>query len=124
MKKLTPTADEMEELLRTAPEGPMVAINLLKFEADGGLEAYKKYLEAGEKVSQTEVKILFAGKTTKDFGGGEDWDYSIIVEFPSARVFADTIMGEGYQQQAVPWRPLALERTLWMPCFPASLDQL
>ena len=46
MVKLTPTLDEIEALRRTAPAGPIVITNLLRFKPNGGRAAYAAYLQA------------------------------------------------------------------------------
>lgn len=125
MRKLTPTSEEIEELRQTAPAGPLVAVNLLKFNlTDGGRAAYAKYMSAASDAMPEGVKILYTGTAGPDFGGGEDWDCVGIVEYPSADVFADFIMSQEYQSKAAPIRPQALERTLWLISFPKPMEEM
>ena len=70
------------------------------------------------------VKVIYTGSAGIDFGGGEDWDAVAIVEYPSTEVFAAFVMSAEYQQKAVPHRPRALERTVWMVSFPQSVEEI
>ena len=88
MTKLSPTVAEIEELRSTAPKGPVVMINLLKFRSDGGHAAYRRYLEVAWKaVAELEnggappLKSLYSGRAGKDVADGEDWDFVIVMEY-------------------------------------------
>lgn len=102
----------------------MVAINLLKFKSPDGLAAYRKYMAAATAAAPADLKVLYTGKAGPDFGGGEDWDFVIIVEYASVDSFAAFVTSPEYRKQAVPHRASALERTLWMASFPAPLAAL
>ena len=124
MRKLTPTAEELAALRRNSPSGPLVAVNLLKFKPDGGRAAYSRYMEAASAALPVGVKVLHVGTAGPDFGGGEDWDFVIIAEYPSADSFADFVTSQRYREHALPLRPQALERTVWLVSYPATLDAI
>lgn len=124
MHKLSPTAAEIRKLQEEAPEGPIVMINLLKFRADGGREAYRRYIEvAGEAVRSRGAqrpRVLYAGIVGDDFGDGEDWDFLTLAEYNDYNHYAETMLNPAYQSEAVPIRPEALEKTLFMVSYPAE----
>jgi hypothetical protein len=124
MTKLTPTLEELHALRKTMPPGPVVMVNLLKFKPDGGREAYAKYARAAAGAAPEGMRIVYAGTAGPDIAGGESWDFVILAEFPSFDVFAEFIGGQKYQEQALPHRPAALERTLWMVSQPAELSAI
>jgi hypothetical protein len=124
MHKLSPTAAEIYKLQEEAPKGGIVMINLLKFRADGGREAYRRYLEAaGEAVRSrggNRPRLLYAGIVGDDFGDGEDWDFLMLAEYDDYNHYVETMMDPLYQTEAVPIRPEALEKTLFMVSYPAD----
>jgi hypothetical protein len=124
MHKLSPTTAEIQKLQEEAPEGRIVMINLLKFRAKGGREAYRQYLEAaGEAVRRRGAqppRLLYAGIVGDDFGDGEDWDFLMLAEYDDYNHYAETMLNPLYQNEAVPIRPEALEKTLFMVSYPAN----
>lgn len=124
MRKLTPTAEELDALRRDAPPGQLIAINLLKFRNGGGVAAYRAYAEAAFSCKPADSGLIYMGRAGPEFGGGETWDFVIIASYSSAASFCDFIASEAYRERAVPLREEALERTLWMASYPATLDDL
>jgi uncharacterized protein (DUF1330 family) len=122
--KLSPTVEEIEALRLTEPLGPVVMVNLLKFKPDGGREAYVKYLQAASSAIPSSYRIVYCGKAGADLGDGEDWDFVILVEYPSFTAFADMAASPTYQHQAIPFRPAALEKTLFMVSHPVDSSEL
>lgn len=109
--KLSPTDEELAALAARIPEGPIVIINLLKFQPDGGREAYARYMESARGASHPEIEILHAGSVSADVGGGEDWDYSIIARYPRFADFMSVVTSEAWRAADV-HRHKALERTV------------
>ncbi len=124
MKKLSPTVEELEALRKAAPPGPVVMVNLLKFKPDGGRGAYAKYAQAASQDGPQGMRVIYSGSAGVDMAGGEDWDFVAIVEYASFDSFADFIGGQIYQEQAIPLRPVALEKTLWMISHPVDVAEI
>ena len=123
MHKLSPTVEEIRELKDEAPEGRIVMINLLKFRADGGREAYRRYLEAANAARREGVqppRLLYAGIVGDDFGDGEDWDFLMLAEYDDYNHYAETMLNPLYRDAVVPIRSEALEKTLFMVSHPAD----
>ena len=66
MNKLSPTVEEIEALRKSAPPGPVVMVNLLKFKPDGGREAYFKYIQAATPAAPKGMRIVYSGKAGAD----------------------------------------------------------
>jgi hypothetical protein len=111
MRKLSPTIEEIEALRKTMPPGPVVMVNLLKFKPDGGRDAYAKYMQAATPAAPAGMRVVYSGKAGTDMAAGEDWDFVILAEYASFDSFANFITGRIYQEQAIPRRPEALEKT-------------
>jgi len=131
VKKLSPTVEEIEELRITAPKGPVVMINLLKFRSDNGRAAYRRYLEvAWRAVAELEsggappLKNLYSGRAGKDVADGEDWDFVIVMEYADFDHFASLMLHPIYQSEAVPLRKEALEKALFMMSSPAPISDI
>lgn len=113
MIKLGPTREEIDEWSRTAPEGPVTIINLLKLKpAPGGPAAYLRYLQGAHGSTHPDVEVLHAGPAFHDFGTGEDWDYVIIARYPRFEDFAWAVSSDGWQASAAANRGDALEKTV------------
>lgn len=131
MIKLSPTPTEIAELRQVAHDGPIVAVNLLKFQADNGREEYKRYLNLCiEAVEDQQAKdsgvpnVLYTGRAGKDLSAGEDWDWVIITEFPSIAYFCAMMENEIYKNKAMPVRENSLNKAIFMVTFPEDNSRI
>jgi hypothetical protein len=127
MNKLSPTVEEIEALRATAPVGPVVMINLLKFLPNGGREAYRRYIETATRASVdagTVTKVIYNGTAGPDVANGEDWDYVIVVEYACIDDYANLMVHPIYQHEAIPIRKQALSKALFMASFPSALTSI
>jgi uncharacterized protein (DUF1330 family) len=97
-----PTASRVEALMADDSGRPVVMVNLLKFRAkavypDGrtsdltGRQAYDLYGAAMQKViEENGGRLLFGGDIASLVIGevGDLWDTCVLVEYPSAAIFA------------------------------------
>ena len=130
-----PTPEQFQTLFETAPPGPLIMLNLLKFKekavyADGretdmsGLEAYalygsfmKKRLEAGGG------RFIFSANTHLLVIGDGDlaWDAIGIVVYASLENFKEIVFSPEYQEMSL-HREAGLEHQLLINCVdPANL---
>jgi uncharacterized protein (DUF1330 family) len=98
-----PSAEQIQALLASTDEGPVVMVNLLRFKpaADApdegmtGEEAYRLY---GEKmvpfVESKGGRVIWMGRLSSQVigRGGEDFHQVAIVEYPSRKVFVEIAM--------------------------------
>lgn len=98
---INPKREQIEQLLATDIDGPLVMVNLLRFAPDGGEEAYRSYGAAAtpflEKYGAT-IRFFGAGAATV-IGGDEDWDEVILVEYPSKQAFIDMTSDPDYPSE-------------------------
>lgn len=106
--------------LRSAPAGPVVLLNLLKYREPGGREAFGRYGGVtGPLIAEAGGRVIFAGRAGAVLTGTDiDWDDVLVVRFPSAERFLAMITGDTYLEKAAPLRAEALEATLWMAMHP------
>jgi len=113
MSSVSPTESQLARLLASKEEGPVVMLNLLKFKADGGQQAYARYAEVSSRMIQ-EVggRILYAGRWNETIvGEPQDWDAIAMVEYPSRRAFIEMVSRPDYQE-AHKHREEGLERAV------------
>ena len=121
MIKLTPTVEEIDALRATAPEGPVIIVNLLKLKPGADAKAaYMAYSQATAPARDPNMEIVYAGAALKDVGGGEDWDYVIMARYLAFEDFARVVTHPAYQGEAASHRPAALERTIMLITWPMT----
>jgi uncharacterized protein (DUF1330 family) len=79
---------------------PVVMLNLLRFQPDGGRERYLEYLGmAGHVVARYGAQIVFAGDGLSALAAepGQAWDAVVLVRYPSRRTFVDMIADPDYE---------------------------
>jgi uncharacterized protein (DUF1330 family) len=97
-----PTSEQITRLVQDHSAEPVVMLNLLRFEPDGGREAYDRYSEGVrpclEKVGAT---VLWYGSADSTVIGDDDadqWDAVILVRYPSRQAFLDMVGASAYQE--------------------------
>jgi uncharacterized protein (DUF1330 family) len=108
-----PTKEQIQALLDSDLEAPVVMLNLLKFAeragndggvgdaAQSGRDSYTRY---GDRVrsmlEQTGARILWQGRADSVVIGGDadEWDAVILVEYPSRKAFIDMTSSPKYQE--------------------------
>lgn len=125
MVKLTPTLEQIEQLRKTAPAGPIVITNLLRFKPNGGREAYAAYLRAAKAANVDHdiqgPEVIFVGQAVEDVGTGELWDYVIIARYPCFEDFARVVSNPAYQETEET-RQRALDRTIMLVTSPHTIS--
>lgn len=105
---ILPTKEQFEQVMTMDYTGPIFMINLLKFKPDGGVESYRRYVEAGaETFRKIGVKAAFQANIAMAVIGEEYWDEVLIAHYPSIAAFIEMNRDKDYQQ-AVQHRTEAL----------------
>ncbi len=85
---LSPSAEQLAHLRTLNPEGPVVMLNLLRFNRAGGREAYAAYGQAAAPyLRQSGAQIRYLGDVAATVIGPDEWDEVILVEYPTLRAF-------------------------------------
>ena len=107
---IAPTKDQIQALLDSDLDAPVVMLNLLKFaersgsengnEGGSGRDSYARY---GDRVRSMLEKvggrILWQGRADSVVIGGEadNWDAVILVEYPSRQAFLEMTSSPKYE---------------------------
>lgn len=84
---------------RAGEDAPVVMLNLLRFDPDGGQQRYAEYGAAvAPSLEKVGGRILWAGQPDSPLLGGEGWDLVALVEYPTRQAFLDMIGSAEYQE--------------------------
>lgn len=87
---INPSREQIEALQKLELDGPLIMVNLLKFNPDGGAEEYARYgQKAAPFIAKAGAKVRYLGHVMATVIGGEEWDEVILVEYPSKQAFFD-----------------------------------
>lgn len=113
--------DGFEAFGERAAEGPVVMLNLLKFEPDGGRERYREYGEAtAPLLERVGGRLLTAYRPDPALIGDDfEWDLVALVEYPTRQAFLDMISSPEYQE-ITHIRTEALRAAALVPFDPAD----
>jgi uncharacterized protein (DUF1330 family) len=76
---------------------PVVMLNLLAFEPDGGRERYEEYGAAvAPLLERAGGRIVFLGAPAPALLGEESWDLVILVEYPTRQAFLEMVASPEY----------------------------
>lgn len=112
MSSLLPSPEAAQKFMQNADKGPVVMLNLLKFKADGGEEAYGKYADGvGKIVASYGGKVIYVGRAAELMVGSEEWDAVVLVQYPTRKALMDMFNSPEYQA-IHHYRDEGLERTV------------
>lgn len=100
---IEPTEHQVGALLEAAGQtsGPVIMLNLLKFNNEGGRDSYLRYAREVqphlERVGASIVYVGDAGSVVIGHEGDAWWDTILLVLYPSRSAFLDMVMDPGYQ---------------------------
>lgn len=101
MPYIEPESGQIGQLARSGEAGPVVMLNLLKFEPDGGAESYRHYGEGVMPIlASIGARLLWQGAPTSVVIGDDEadrWDAVVLVEYPSRQAFLDMVSSPEYQ---------------------------
>jgi uncharacterized protein (DUF1330 family) len=111
------TDEDLGRFLAEDDGKPVVMLNLMRFQADGGRDRYLQYLGmAGPLTARYGAEIVYAGDggTALAAEPGQSWDAVALVRYPTRRAFADMIADPDYRN-ADPVRRSALDEAVLQP---------
>jgi uncharacterized protein (DUF1330 family) len=96
---LSPDASVLAQLAAREDDGPVVMLNLLRYEPGGGAQAYGKYAAATQPLIEKHGgKILYVGRAEELLAGeGEGWHAVALVYYPSRSAFLAMVRSEEYR---------------------------
>jgi uncharacterized protein (DUF1330 family) len=94
---ITPSPEQIAAIRDMDIDGPVVMLNLLKFNPDGGEEEYARYgAAAGAHLQTAGATVRLLANVAATVIGGEEWDRMILVEYPSKQAFLQMSQGGDY----------------------------
>ena len=101
---IEPDESQLQQLIADAQsdDGPVVMVNLLKFNQDegGGRDSYARYgAEVQPHLDRVGGTLLFAGDAVQTVIGGADsswWDVILLVRYPSRAKFLEMVTDPAY----------------------------
>ncbi len=91
------SAFNVEVLAKSASDGPVAMLNLVKYR---NREAYAEYGKLTARlVAEHGGRLIWAGSVAEvvlDEGGDTDWDFAAIVVYPSRQAFVDLVTSADY----------------------------
>ncbi len=97
---IDPTGTDLKRFLAEDPGGPVVMLNLLRYQPDGGRERYQEYVAHFREASAkhgAEVLYVGDGSTVLVADAGQEWDSVMLVRYPSRQAFSDMVRDRDYQ---------------------------
>jgi uncharacterized protein (DUF1330 family) len=105
---------------RAGEDSPVVMLNLLSFQPEGGRERYEEYGTAvAPLLEKAGGRIVFFGNPASALLGEDSWDLVVLVEYPTRQAFLDMIGSTEYQAIGH-LRTEALTRGELLPMDPAA----
>lgn len=96
---LAPTEEQLGKMAKLTDECPLVMVNLLKFNSEGGEEAYRIYSERFMAIMEPlGVEVVFRGDCMMTAIGEDEWDEVIVVKYPSRDAFDEMERNPAYQE--------------------------
>jgi len=95
------SSDAYEAFLAEHDETPVVMLNLLRFEPDGGRDRYLQYIAMAKPIlARFGARILFGGNGLPVLTEGEAqaWDAVVMVQYPRRSAFNDMVGDLEYQK--------------------------
>ncbi len=121
MAAISPDPQTVAAFAARAGDGPVVMLNLLKFQPAGGEESYAAYTAAVTPlIARHGGRIVYAGRCEQLLAGEEEWDTVALVEYPSFGAWVEMVESEQYQAMAG-HREVALARTLLYATTPSII---
>lgn len=96
-----PTPEDVKRYVDEDDGGPVVMLNLLRYDGEEGKASYAKYAEAViPHLERVGGEVVYAGDCTTEVvaAEGHDWDAVLLVRYPSRQKFLEMVMDPGYQE--------------------------
>ncbi len=99
---------ELDALRECSDRGAVMMLNLVKFRersrdgCESGRKAYARYMKAAEPLVEARGgRVVWAGAVDGPAlceGGETDWDWSLLVHYPSRAAFVEMVTSPEYQE--------------------------
>lgn len=114
-----PRGADLKRLLAEDPGGPVVMLNLLRFNEDPGRASYEAYARAIVPFLDARgAEVLYLGDCSTSLVAAQDaWDAVLLVRYPTRAAFSDMVADPEYQR-ITPLRTAALDAAVLQATIP------
>jgi uncharacterized protein (DUF1330 family) len=95
-----PTGRDLKQFLAEDPGGPVVMLNLLRFDP-AKRESYEEYARQIEPfLDELGASVIYVGDCSSLLVGPDShkWDAVLLVRYPSRQAFSSMVANPGYQE--------------------------
>ncbi len=97
MPSILPTEEQFELVNAIPDDVPLVMVNLLRFQPEGGEAHYERYSQMVLKVlDKIGARIIYYGTDVTTFIGDDGWDAVLLVQYPSRSAFMEMLSDQQY----------------------------
>ena len=97
MPSILPSEEQFEIVNAIPDDVPLVMVNLLRFQPEGGEAHYERYSQMVLKVlDKIGARIIYYGTDMTTFIGDDGWDAVLLVQYPSRSAFMEMLTDPQY----------------------------
>ena len=90
-------SEQLEKMLQSEDQGPVVMVNLLRFRPSGGSKSFRKYADVFRTMlADIGGRFLFEGGVEQTLIG-DTWHAVALVEYPSRKAFVELISSDEFR---------------------------
>lgn len=98
MPSIEPTPEQLRSFAESPDVGPIVMVNLLRYDGERGRARYAEYATAVTPlIREAGGRIVYRGDVGPDVIGDDGWDEVILVEYPDRKRFLGVLQSQAYQ---------------------------
>jgi uncharacterized protein (DUF1330 family) len=98
VNSIEPTEEQLRGFAESPDIGPIVMVNLLRYDGERGRARYAEYAAAVMPLIQKNGgRVVYRGDAGPDVIGEDGWDEVILVEYPDRKRFLSILQSEDYQ---------------------------
>ena len=120
MSRVNPSYDELREMLRSIPEGPVAMLNLMRMKPGRDPEKFIVELAAlnAPIVKRVQAEIVYSGNAGSDLISEETWDLVSLVKYPNFAAFVELATDPEWARTAGTLREESLEAAKLVLTYP------
>lgn len=122
MNGINPDPDEVREFAKTAPDGPVAMLNLMRLKPGIELEPFLQGLAIKNApfVELVKGETVYAAHGSHDFLSGDDWDLVVLFRYTAFSDFVAIVCNEEWRESVGKYREEKLQEAKLILTIPFS----